>query len=269
MRDTKFLKIKVGIAVVIGVVVFILAYSWIAQLKFHKKRYHYRIKFHEVGWVNKGDIVTVLGVPKGRVKGLELYPDSVIVKIWIEDYPLREGATAWIESSGFIGQMRLGVSLGHGPPLPENSTIEGTTKKTVGELIADLGEFIARSDSFLAVAIEVLSKTSENLGEATGEVTKQFHALMQNLNDAIGHLEESAGGTKSSLDSTIAIIRSTSEKIDSLLTLLHAGKGTAGKLITDESLYNEMDSTVRSLKALVEDIRNHPERYINVKLKLF
>lgn len=269
MRDSKVLNIKVGIVVVIGIIAFILGYSWLAQLKLHKKRYHYLIRFHEVGWINKGDIVTVLGVPKGRVQGLELYPDSVIVKIWIEDYPLREGAKAWIESSGFIGQMRLGVSLGHGPPLPENATIEGVTKKTVGELIAELGELISRSDSFLAVAVQVLSKTSENFGEATGGITEEFHSLMKNLNAAITKLQENAGGTKSSLDSTIAIIKTTSESVDSLANLLKSGRGTAGKILTDESLYNEMDSTVRSLKSLVEDIRTHPERYINVKVKLF
>jgi ABC-type transporter Mla subunit MlaD len=102
MGDSRIEKIKVGILVIGGLIVFIVGYFWLSQISFHKKKYHYRIRFKEVGWINKGDIVTVLGVPKGRVEGIELYPESVIVKIWIEDYPLRKGARAWLESMGFM-----------------------------------------------------------------------------------------------------------------------------------------------------------------------
>ncbi len=269
MRDTRLLAIKVGIAVVVAVVVFVLAFSWLTQFSLHKKRYHYRIKFKEVGWINKGDIVTVLGVPKGRVEGIELYPDSVMVKIWIEDYPLREGAKAWIESAGFIGQMRLGVSLGHGPPLKENSIIEGTTKKSISELVSDMGAFLARSDTFLRKAVELLTETSKNIGDVSGSLLTEIHLLVQNLNSTIDSLKGSTQGMKENLSTALVSIKNTAQKLDSIATVVQTGKGTLGKITKEEDLYYEMDSTIRELRSLIKDIRDHPERYLSVKFELF
>lgn len=41
------------------------------------------------------------------------------------------------------------------------------------------------------------------------------------------------------------------------------GEGTLGKLLHDEKLYNELNQTNKKLQHLVDDIKNHPERYIH------
>jgi len=269
MGEERLQRIKVGIFVIGALVIFVLGYFWISRLSLHKKKYHYQIRFKEVGWINKGDIVTVLGVPKGRVEGIELFPESVIVKIWIEDYPLREGARAWIESMGFIGQMRLGVSLGAGKVLKEGSTIEGVTKRSVGEVIADMGEFLARSDSLLAIAFHMLNLTFKDLGEATEGLLKDFHELTVSLRDVLNKFKYGVVGTKSSLDSTIRVLGRVTRQADSLISLLQQGKGTLGKLLIEDSLYMEIDSTVKSLRYLVEDMKKNPKKYLRVEVKVF
>jgi phospholipid/cholesterol/gamma-HCH transport system substrate-binding protein len=47
---------------------------------------------------------------------------------------------------------------------------------------------------------------------------------------------------------------------------LQEGKGTMGKLINDEGLYNNLEKTSKELELLLEDVRLHPTRYVNVSL---
>jgi phospholipid/cholesterol/gamma-HCH transport system substrate-binding protein len=44
------------------------------------------------------------------------------------------------------------------------------------------------------------------------------------------------------------------------------GEGTLGKLVSSDSLYYDIDETVQSLDKLLLDIREHPERYVEISI---
>ena len=44
---------------------------------------------------------------------------------------------------------------------------------------------------------------------------------------------------------------------------LNSNSGTFGKLINDDDVYKNLDSTINELKILIEDVRNNPNKYIN------
>lgn len=255
-------RIKVGITVILALIILGLGYSWLTQFRVRKHRTYYKIWFREVGWINKGDVVTVLGVPKGRVKDIKLYPDSVVVEIWIEDYKLREGAKAWLESLGIIGQMRLALTLGKGDTLPPGSLIKGETRVGLGEVISNLGEFLERSDSLLLVGVTLLSNTSNVLGEASNELKTLFEKISLLVEDVRTLLSYS----KSQIDTTRMGLNNVIAKLDSLQSLLLEGEGTAGRLLKDESLYNETIETVRELRSLIKEVKENPEKYFKIEI---
>jgi phospholipid/cholesterol/gamma-HCH transport system substrate-binding protein len=47
---------------------------------------------------------------------------------------------------------------------------------------------------------------------------------------------------------------------------LKSGNGTMGKLLNDDALYNNLNKTSKELELLLQDVRLHPIRYINVSL---
>jgi phospholipid/cholesterol/gamma-HCH transport system substrate-binding protein len=55
------------------------------------------------------------------------------------------------------------------------------------------------------------------------------------------------------------------EELDSLIMLLK-GDGAIGKLLTSDELYEEVRQTNLALKDLLEDIKENPKRYINIKV---
>lgn len=47
---------------------------------------------------------------------------------------------------------------------------------------------------------------------------------------------------------------------------LNSGKGTAGKLLNDDALYNNLAKTSKELELLLQDVRLNPTRYVNVSV---
>jgi phospholipid/cholesterol/gamma-HCH transport system substrate-binding protein len=64
-------------------------------------------------------------------------------------------------------------------------------------------------------------------------------------------------------------LNSLSDRIDKVMAGLQQGEGTAGQLLRDRQLYENMNGTMAELKSLVSDIRKDPKKYLNVKVSLF
>ena len=53
------------------------------------------------------------------------------------------------------------------------------------------------------------------------------------------------------------------------MTKLNDGEGTAGQLLKDKQLYENMNGAVADLRALVADIRKDPRKFLNIKVSVF
>ncbi len=50
---------------------------------------------------------------------------------------------------------------------------------------------------------------------------------------------------------------------------INKGEGTAGSLLRDKQLYENMNAAASELRALVSDIRKDPRKYLNVRVSIF
>lgn len=72
----------------------------------------------------------------------------------------------------------------------------------------------------------------------------------------------------------MSVLMETSTNIDaamsslsSVLARIDAGEGTLGRLTTDDAeLYENVNAATASLNALLEDLRENPNRYINISI---
>ncbi len=268
MQD-RWETIKVGLFVVLTLAVLFGGYFYLKGFKWAREKYFYKIRLTEASWINKGDPVTILGVPKGRIQDIQLYPDSVIVVIWLEDYKLRQGAFARVESQGIIGTMRISLTLGSGDTLPQWSTIPGYTQRDIGQVIAEVGEFVARSDSLILTVSDVLVQlkkvltgTQSQLGQLMTETARSLRELERTLQE--GRITLQAGRAR--LDSTGRRLEATLGHLDSLLVALRVGQGTVARLVQDSTLYFRLDSTLQAVEDLLRDIRENPGRYVHISI---
>ena len=65
------------------------------------------------------------------------------------------------------------------------------------------------------------------------------------------------GETMASLDKTLI-------NLNKVLTGIDEGKGTMGKLMKDDKLYNNLERSTKELEELLRDIKVHPKRYFRI-----
>ncbi len=258
MRESTQTKIRIGIVVALVFTLLFVSYSWLTKNRISKEKHFYRIKFKELGWVNKGDPVLVKGVKKGFVKDIHFYPDSIIVDIVLEDIRLRQGARARLVSTGIVGQMRINVAMGEGDTLPDWSTIEGTKERSLGEIIADFGRIM---DSVVLITHE----TRVLLNQAVVSI----ETVSISVNATLETLRMLSASEKQQLDSTQRTIIVSLERLQALTDTLMSRQGTVGKLILTDSLYRRADSSLIKLNELLENVRRNPKRYINLDIHVF
>lgn len=81
----------------------------------------------------------------------------------------------------------------------------------------------------------------------------------------VANLNSNLGQLKSVLNETDKTVKN----IDSMLAGIEGGKGTLGKLIKDDNLYNELNTTLKHTNLLLQDLRLYPGRYFNLSLFKF
>jgi phospholipid/cholesterol/gamma-HCH transport system substrate-binding protein len=93
-------------------------------------------------------------------------------------------------------------------------------------------------------------------------IVANSQAAAKELLAATTRLREVAEG----LDRTEGRLASAVSKADSVFGKVNAGRGTLGLMVNDPALYQQSDSLVRELRALVADVKKNPKRYINVRV---
>ena len=59
------------------------------------------------------------------------------------------------------------------------------------------------------------------------------------------------------------------DRLDKVMASLQQGEGTAGQLLQDKQLYENMNGTMAEVRSLVAEIKKDPRRYLNVRVSLF
>ena len=95
------------------------------------------------------------------------------------------------------------------------------------------------------------------------------------INSTFNNFSGTSANLKSITDSiseanislTLNELNETVSGLNLMLSSIEAGKGTLGKIVNDESLYESLMDTSDELKeSLLSDLKNHPKRYINLSI---
>jgi phospholipid/cholesterol/gamma-HCH transport system substrate-binding protein len=72
--------------------------------------------------------------------------------------------------------------------------------------------------------------------------------------------------SKLDLEKTLTTINATISDLKNTIEKVNSDKGSIGLLINDPKLYNNLSATSNKLNLLLDDVRVHPKRYINVSV---
>ncbi|MEX0981422.1 MAG: MlaD family protein [Bacteroidales bacterium] len=145
----------------------------------------------------------------------------------------------------------VGVALSHILNDPAVSSMIGNIEKATGKLDQQLSE---NGD---------LAKSFENIKTATESIGSQNESIRNTLK----HLEGiSSRLDNGNLDSMLYQLNSVSSHLAGITSNMKEGKGTIGKLIYEDSLYQQIGQLISDLDSLVTDLNNNPKKYVSFSL---
>jgi phospholipid/cholesterol/gamma-HCH transport system substrate-binding protein len=254
----------VGIFIVLGVVILIFGFLWIKQATLKGTGYHITVRFDNAAGLRKNDPVRIRGVDKGRVVSIALKQDWVEVECYVEgDIILKKDVDVSIKDVALIsGTKYIELKVGEDEkPFDISKPIEGkgTTSFSLGELgeilepIRKIAEKISRGD---------IEETLDNINVATTELAALVRENRAGIRRTVRKAEKD-------LDKFVSVVEKLDKNLDILsqaLEDINEGKGTVGKLMKDEELYNEIEKTLEETKALIKDFKENPKKYINIRV---
>ncbi len=72
--------------------------------------------------------------------------------------------------------------------------------------------------------------------------------------------------TEADLAGTINRLNSSLASINALLEEIEQGKGSVGKILKDDKLYDNIEGATAQLEALLQDMKLNPKRYVHFSL---
>ena len=194
-------KIKLGLFVTAGVILFFLAIFVIGKQKnLFDPVFTVKANFQNVSGLQVGNAVRFSGINVGTVDQISIVNDSTVqvtmlVKTDVQKF-IKEGSEAGIGSEGIIGDKLVVLSRG------------GTSNKVVKE-----GQLIASTEPVETDAImESLQMTADNAAIATDEIAE----IMVKINDGQGSLGKliNDDSMANDLDATMTNLKTSTKKLD-------------------------------------------------------
>jgi phospholipid/cholesterol/gamma-HCH transport system substrate-binding protein len=196
----------------------------------------------------------VFGNGPGNYKSGDTIPgilaESIIKKMESEIAPIREKISGIIE---VLDSVLTGINDIMGPEFRNN--MKGTMAN-LNNASRNMNEMISSKDAGLKPMIADMNKFSRMLAENS-----------EKLGTTIGNLK-TISDTLAAADlyATVTNLKVTLEKTAGIMGKMNEGEGTAGQFFTNDSLYINLNSSVKSLDLLLKDLKENPKRYINVSV---
>ncbi len=253
---------KTGIFVTLIVAALIILNLWMSQFRMRSEGYPIIASFPSVTGLKKRDAIRVYGVEKGLVQEIQFKGDHVEIILWLDnDVVLYKDAHATIKDVAMISGTKY-VELDPGTSdelFTQSDTVKG--EASIGMPYATFAKLAFNMERLISSEnIENIVDILSNIKVAAVELKHLIRNIEDDLDSTLNSVEEGA----ESITSISKDLQNTTQQIDEMLLSLREGQGTLGKLITDDSLYIEVENTLKATKALVDDIKENPKRYLSI-----
>jgi len=262
------------------------------------------IEYDNIQGLNKASTVSINGLQVGKVSEINFNTDSskrgkLVVKIALDnDFKFSKNSVAKIYSTSIIGGESLAIIPSYvGDIAVSGDYLKGEVESdiftSVGETLNPLKTKVERviigADSLLIALNDVLDLKSRDsfkktiLGAETtvsslNETLSSFNTMIDStkldIDIALENTKKITANfvkvsdtlTKVNFGKTVKTLQTTLENINGLLSGIEKGKGSLGKLATDDTMYNNLSEASEELAALLKEMKLNPKRFVHFSL---
>jgi phospholipid/cholesterol/gamma-HCH transport system substrate-binding protein len=295
-------EIKTAILVIASILLFVWGYSFLKGKDLFANYKTFYVEYDNVEGLSTSAPVTLNGLAIGKVSKITINKVTGKLKVEIQittDFPISSTSVASIYEPGFIGGKQIAiepdfvnkqlavdgqnliahVKLGLTSAVEEKlAPIQQKLEKVMvnaDKLLTGINTILdQKTQTDLKNSLSQLSLTMTELHTAAASTNDILNDNKADLKSVMGNFKKVSADfakmsdslNKADIGKTVKILNKTLSKVDGLMTDLQSGKGTAGKLLKDESLYNNLKATTKEMELLMQDVRLFPTRYINISV---
>jgi len=294
-------EIKTAVLVIASIALFIWGYSYLKGTDLLTNYKILYVKYDNVEGLAVSSPITISGMIVGKVSKITI--DNTTGKVTVamqikSDFPIKKSSIAEIYAPSPIGGKQIailpstdGSNAVTGDTLISSSKL-GLTDEVAKQIVPlkdKISKLLDNANVMLENVNQVLdAKTKENLKNSLAnlnETIAQFKEASTKVNSLLADNKSKINGTMTNMEKatanfskvsdslakvnigpTVKNLQKTLENVDKMMADMQSGKGTMGKLMKDESLYNNFNKTSKELELLLQDLRLNPTRYVNVSL---
>ena len=290
-------EVKTAILVISGVLLMVFTFNYLKGLNILQKHNRYQTQF-DYNALSTSSLVTIKGNQIGKIEKIT-YDDksgkTIVTIIITGDVKFSTNSKIRMYETGLMGGNALAIIPLPGPELADDgdfleSEVEeglitsltknfsgissnlGVTLKAADSLMNNFNSLIINdSDDGIKAAIAELNKTIVSFRAISNSmntlVVKNDAALtsaISNFDTLSGNLAEITTEFKQvEISKTFANLDQTLQEVNTLLADVKNGKGSLGKLLTDDKLYTNLEGASLQMEQLLQDFKLNPKRYVH------
>ena len=292
-------EVKVGIIGIVGLVFFYLGSNFLKGIDFFSPVNNYYAVYENVDGLIVANPVIVNGYTVGRVSNIRILQNQenrILVTMDIdEDLIIGNNSKATLSSNDFLGSKAIILSIGDiNEPISDGDTISAEIDGGLSELLEiatritdNLGITISRLNDILSSlrgSGDMITTTLDNLNDVLSNTNNLIESNESTITNTLDNLNNLTTDLSQKLEDINPIIEgandmittlnkvnfeNTFNQIDILLTSmngvfddLESGEGgTLSLLLSDDSLYNNLNQTAYDLDKLLQHINENPKHF--------
>jgi phospholipid/cholesterol/gamma-HCH transport system substrate-binding protein len=176
--------------------------------------------------------------------------DGILTRLGSELGPVKDKVVSMI---GTLDSVLTGINNLINPELSKN--LNGSMAN-LNHFTKNLDDVMSSREAELKSMLADLSRFSKMLSDKSNKLGTTLDNL-QTITDTLAAAD---------LYKTVTNLKSTLERTSQLMDGINKGKGTAGQLFTNDSLYKSLNNGIASLDSLLKDVKANPKRYVHFSL---
>ena len=255
---------------------------------FSNKQFFYAV-YDNVNGLTISRPVTINGFKVGQVSNIDFNSENadLIVQVAIEeDIPFSTNSILEIYDSDIMGSKSLELKVRSG------TTMANSGDTLIGSIATGLTSEVSEQFGSVKVGLDQLiisfDKVLKEIEILSGTANRLLLTNEQKLSSSMSHIESVSRVVESHTQSIDNILLNLTEITDSLSSIqyisisenilhvsqeletiisgIHSSNSTIGKIIYQDSIYNELKNVINNMDNLLIDIQNNPKKYINISI---
>ena len=286
MKKNTSLYFAVGLVVILAVVILVFGMFFLNDKDPRETFNTFYLRFSQVSTLVLDDPVKVNGVKLGKVENIELSGHRVTVTVRLRtDVKIPKDSEVLFQNIGIMGERQIGMILGDSSQyFNPGDTIVGLFDAGIAEAIGLAGEVFDSTKVLIQSVKGVLNSTiaapefqdqfktiltkAEDLEDrlivivkqtdpqlkkslnSLNEATVKVNTLLDNVEEPVNNLFVNTNGLIKNADQLINELNQVTNRLSILTQKLQAKDNTAGLLLNDRALYDDLMLTVHSADSL-------------------